>query len=518
MLIKFILNKECRDSLTKKNLMKRLGFLILVVLSVFTGINAQNIDDALRYSQVFYGGTARFMSMGGAFTALGGDISSLSQNPAGIGVFRLSELTITPQLFHIKTTGSFNGTSSTDYLYNFNLGQIGIVSNLISNNNEAGLITLNIGYSFNKTNNLNQSVIIQGISNTSSMADYWAALGNKGGGTFYSNLQSSERLAWDTYVIDTIAGSGGKSYATPFSSYGNNLSSTYGQSEHRIITNEGYIGEHAFTIGGNYSNKIFFGATLGISTLRFSRHYEHLESANTTYPSQFQDFTYIEHFEDKGTGYTLKLGAIFKPVDAVRIGLAFHSPTWYRIHEYYFTDMTSHVQGSNFDSSNDPSRFNYAIATPFRFLAGVGVQIKKIALLSADYEFVDYGSARFSSAGSGIDFTEENSAIKDRLQPTSNIRFGGELRLNNLYLRTGYGFYGKPFKSSEDNSILDYNTISFGAGIREQNISIDFAFTNYKYSEKYFLYPVDAGIDPTLSNLKTAKNMFTLTLGYKFGI
>ncbi|MBE3085421.1 MAG: UPF0164 family protein, partial [Bacteroidetes bacterium] len=99
--------------------MKRISLIIIAVLSMFTGIFAQNVDDALRYSQVFYGGTARFMSMGGAFTALGGDMSSLSQNPAGIGVFRSSELTISPQLFHIKSSAGFNGITS-DNLYNFN--------------------------------------------------------------------------------------------------------------------------------------------------------------------------------------------------------------------------------------------------------------------------------------------------------------------------------------------------------------------------------------------------------------
>ena len=103
--------------------MKKLGLILIAVISMFTGILAQNVDDALRYSQIFYGGTARFMSMGGAFTALGGDISSLSQNPAGIGVFRSSEVTVTPQLFHINTAAGFNGTTS-DYLYNFNLNQI----------------------------------------------------------------------------------------------------------------------------------------------------------------------------------------------------------------------------------------------------------------------------------------------------------------------------------------------------------------------------------------------------------
>ena len=490
-----------------------------MVLSVITGTIAQNVDDALRYSQIFYGGTARSTGMGGAFTALGGDISCLSQNPAGLGVFRSSELTVTPQLFQIKTTAGYNGVSTTGNLSNFNLGQIGIVANLVANNKETGLITLNLGYSFNKTDNLSQSIVIQGVSNTSSMADYWAALGNKGGGTFYQNLQGPEGIAFDTWIMDTITGSGGKSYGTVFSNYGDSPASTYGQTEKRLVTNEGYIGEHAFSIGSNYSNKLFLGATFGITVVRYTSDYEQLESTDITLPSQFQSFTYTDHYEDKGTGYTIKLGAIYKPVDAVRIGLAFHSPTWYKINEYYYNDITSHfTDGALYESSNTPSRYSYALATPFHVLTGVAVQIKKVALLSADYEYVDYSTARFSETGDGYDFSAKNLEIKNSLKSTNNIRFGAEFRLSNVYLRTGYGFYGKPFKSGQDNANLEYNTLSFGAGIREQNISIDFAYTNYKYSQNYFLYPVNAGVDPAVANLNTMKNMFTLTLGYKFGI
>ena len=108
--------------------------------------------------------------------------------------------------------------------------------------------------------------------------------------------------------------------------------------------------------------------------------------------------------------------------------------------------------------------------------------------------------------------------IQNSLKSASNIRLGAEVRLNKLYLRTGYGYYGKAFKSSEDNANLDYNSLSFGAGFREQNFSIDFAYTNFNYSQKYFLYPVDLGVDPAVANLSTTRNMFTLTLGYKFGI
>jgi len=494
--------------------MKRISLIIIAVLSIFTGIFAQNVDDALRYSQIFYGGTARFMSMGGAFTALGGDLSSLSQNPAGLGVFRSSELTISPQLFHINSSAGFNGITS-DYLYNFNLNQAGIVSNIISNNNETGLITLNVGYSFNKTNNLNQSIRIQGVSTTSSMADYWA---RNSEGILKDDLVDAEGMAYDAWITNPIVGSGGLSYGTVYSNYGNNPSSTYGQNIQRLITNEGYTGEHALSIGGNYSNKIFFGATLGINKINYISHFEHLESTDVPLASEFKNFTYTEHFENKGTGYVLKMGAIIKPIETVRIGLAFHSPTFYRINETFYEDLTSNfTNGGHHEYSIETSRYNYALSTPFRALAGVAVQIKKFALISADYELVDYSIAKFSETGDGYDYSEKNLNIKNSLKSTSNIRLGGEFRINKLYLRTGYGYYGKAFKPGEDNENLDYSSISFGAGFREQNVSIDFAYTNYKYSQVNFLYPLDSSFDPATVNLSTIKNMFTVSLGYKFG-
>jgi len=493
--------------------MKRITLILIASFSIFSGVIAQNVDDALRYSQIFYGGTARFMSMGGAFTALGGDISSLSQNPAGLGVFRSSEITLTPQLFHINTAASFNGVNS-DFLYNFNLNQIGVVSNIVKNDNETGLITLNVGYSFNKTNNLNQSIRIQGTGN-SSMADYWAANSN---GILKDNLTDAEGMAYDAWITNPTTISNGFAYGTVYSNYDPNSPSIYGQNVERIITTEGYTGEHAISIGGNYSNKIFFGATLGIDKINYSNHFEHLESTDAVLLSEFKNFTYTENYENKGTGYTLKMGVILKPIEAVRIGLAFHSPTYYHIDETFYENLnSSFTNGGHHEYSIDPTRYNYALTTPFRALAGVAVQIQKFALLSADYEFVDYSTAKFSQTGDNYDYSAKNLNIKNSLQSTGNIRLGGEFRINKLYLRTGYGYYGKAFKPGEDNANLSYNSISFGAGFREQALSLDFGFTTYKSSQLSYLYPGGSSFDPAVANLSTVKNMFTLTMGYKFG-
>lgn len=491
------------------------------MLSMISGIFAQNVDDALRYSQIFYSGTARFMSMGGAFTALGGDISSLSQNPAGLGVFRSSEITLTPQLFHINTTAGFKNKNSEDYIYNFNLAQAGIVSNLISKNSESGLLSLNFGYAFNKTNNLNQSIIIQGTGNNSSMTDYWASLAKGYYKDELIDFVPAADLAWYYGLIDTLPGSG-TSYGTVYSNYGEEPASVYGQNIKRLVSYEGYTGEHALSIGGNYSNKFFFGATLAITALNYNSHYQHLESTDEVLPSKFTDFNYTFNYNNTGTGYGLKIGTIYRPNDMVRIGLAFHSPTLFRINEVVQDNITTYFSSSAvpYESANDPVRFNYALTTPFRFMAGVAVQLKKLALLSADYEFIDYSTARFSETGDDYDYTIKNQTIKSSLNTVSNLRLGAELRVSNLYLRGGYALYGKAWKENDINDNLNYNSISLGAGFREQNVSVDFGYTRMTNPHRYILYEYNTG--PTsfiseVSDMSINKNIFAVTFGYKFG-
>ena len=492
--------------------MKRTGLVILSVFIIFLNVNSQNVDDALRYSQLFYNGTARFMSMGGAFTALGGDLSSLSINPAGVGVYRSSEFTITPQLLYNNAKSVFNSSSSSNVLSYYNLGQIGVVVNLISNDKTSGLINLNVAYSFMKTNNFNEDITIKGISNNSSMADYWVSNAE---GIYYKNLDGAAGIAYDAWVIDTITGSGASSYGTIFSNYGENTNSTYGQTIRRVITNSGYTGEHAFSVGGNYSDKVYFGATLGINRIIYTGHYEHLEADYDNVIQDFKNFTYTDHFEATGTGYSLKLGAILKPVDFIRIGFAFHTPVIYRIHEYFYDNITSAFDNNDsYNSSNDALRYSYTLATPFRFNAGVAFQVKKLAILSADYEILDYRTARFSKASDDYNYDNENSSIQTIYKAASNLRLGAEFRVSNFYLRGGYGHYGKAFKPGEINENSVYNSLSCGIGFRQEKFFFDMAFANLSNKQKYLLYDDPGYLLP--ASISTSKNAFTATLGFKF--
>jgi hypothetical protein len=496
--------------------MKKLSLIIIALLWVAAASNAQNVDDALRYSQVFFSGTAKFNSMGGAFTALGGDLSSLSLNPAGIGVFRSSELSVTPQLFHFKSIAGFSDNSSEDYLYNFNLGQAGIVANIIKKDKESGLITLNFGYSFNKTNNLNQSVIIEGINDNSSFLDYFVEKSNGNTKSQLPDKVPDAFLAWDTWLIDTLSGSGDQ-YGTVYSNYGENPPSVYGQNMRHIISTEGYTGEHAISVGGNYSNKLFFGATFGLSRLTYGSKFEHLESTTADLPSKFTDFNYVFYYKNTGVGYTVKFGAIYKPIEMLRLGVAFHSPTLYMITEEVNDNITSYFsdRAEPYKSTNNTSRYGYSLTTPFRVETGAAFQIKKLGFISADYEFVDYRSAKFKETGDGYDYTAKNREIKNTLKAGHNLRLGGELRLKSLYFRGGYAHYGKAFDKDELNAGMNYNALSFGFGFREQNIYADMGFTTLNNSRKYIVY--DSSIETVMSNIDLHRKIFSVTFGYKFG-
>jgi hypothetical protein len=495
--------------------MKKTGIVLIIVLATFINGFAQLADDALRYSQVFYTGTARFISMGGAFTALGGDLSSLSQNPAGIGLFRSSEISLTPQLFNIRTTAGLNGYNTLDYVYDFNLAQVGMVANIIDKSTESGLQSLNFAYSYNKTNNLNQSIIINGTGEYSSMADFWA---DNADGYFKDELIDQvpdSYLAWETGLIDSLPGSN-ISYGTVFSNYGDNPPSVYGQRIRRLVNYEGYTGEHALTVGGNLSDKLYFGATFGISHLEYSSKYEHLEETDVDLPSEFGSLNYTFFYSNKGTGFGFKMGAIYRPLEILRLGFAFHSPTIYKINEYVYDSMSSHfTDGGKYEESNDPVRYNYALTTPFRAMAGAALQIKKLALVSVDYEFVDYSTARFSETGDGYDYGEKNSIIKSTLRASHNIRLGAEFRVSRFYLRGGYSYYGKAWESDDLNANLDYNSVSLGAGFREQNVFIDLSYSRMKNPQKYILY--GSAAETLMSDMDIDRNLFAVTFGYKFG-
>lgn len=514
--------------------MKKLSVLLFLILLAGGFIFAQNQKDALRYSQNFYGGTARGLSMGGAFTALGGDFSSLSYNPAGIAVYRTTELTVTPSFLISNTetnplpNSALTSVKGLDTEYNFNLNNLGVVASYRSDNDEEWA-NINFAVGYNQKNNFNRNLVIEGLNTESSLIDYYT---DDSQGINPADLWAyRERLAFDAYLLDTIAGSNYQ--------YVNALPNDFpiDLTQRKTLKSEGYMGEYVFSFGANYAHKLFIGATFGIQAVRYEETAYHYEENNTLHQDyyEFSSFTYQEHLITRGTGFNFKFGLIYKPLYWLRIGGAIHTPTFFSLEDDYMTEMTANVhyvddfgnepigpgyqnhdaQPTDVDGNYiGPLLYEYDLTTPMRAMGGIAFVIKKHGLISVDYEHIDYSKARLGAVD--YDFHDENSAIQEQLTSTNNIRVGGEFKAGVFSLRGGYARYGNPYSSNSLFSDVMRSAISGGVGINSGKFYIDLAYVYNMYTKTNFLYDVysdqkvvGADIDYTNSNMY-------LTFGIRF--
>src|SRR6218665_3622048 len=342
---------------------KRILTIGIGMLCSFVSMS-QNDVDALRYSQLTFGGTARFASMGGSMGALGGDISSLSFNPAGIAVFRKTELSITPSVYAAKTTSDYNGTSAFDRKLNFNLGNIGIVVTAkLKEEKSKGWQTLNFGLGYNRTNNFHNRMSIQGYNTQSSMLDVFVA--NANGNDYYDFDQFSTGLAWQAYLINPADTNGSLTY--------NHVIPNYGELQKKSVESKGSMGETVFSFGGNYKDKLLLGASIGYVNVRYEEEstYEEIDEADSI--QYFKSFAYGQSLESTGKGVNFKLYMIVKPTDWLRLGAAIHTPTAISMHDVYKNTIKSDLEdGYTYDTSSAEGRFDYRITTPFRAIGSIG--------------------------------------------------------------------------------------------------------------------------------------------------
>jgi hypothetical protein len=501
----------------------RIFTIAAILMLVASTAAAQTLDDALRYSRIFYQGTARFNGMSGAFTALGGDISAVALNPAAAGVFRSTEIAISPNLMFRTLNTSFNGFGNDKTASDFKLGQVGVVSSL-STGRKSGLTNLNFAYTLNRTNNFYRYAVIDGISDNSSMADYWALQAN-GYNTW--ELEGMPWVAYDSYMIDTLSGQFTE-YASIFSYYGD-TEPAYGQKMKRTIDNYGYTNEHNIAIGANLGDKIYLGAAFGITGLSYTSHYLHSEIDDADIIFDFEDFSYTDHFVASGSGFNFKLGAIVRPVESLRLGLSFTTPTVYTVDEWFYNNFTAFLNNDtpsdftddiDYSSESGELTYRYRITTPYRINAGIAYQVGNFAILSADYEFIDYATARLHRGTDGYDFFNENEDLKSELGSAGNLRLGAEVRLGSLYLRGGYSHYGSSFREGTLNESATNTGYSAGLGFRQNKFYIDLSMVWLNGSEGYMLYPDDPRSNPLYRSdpvyIDTNDKYLSATLGFKF--
>ncbi len=453
---------------------------------------AQTALDAFSISQNDLRGTARFMSMGGAFTALGGDISTLNQNPGGIGVYRSSDLSATLDITrHSSDFNSVGGSTSHSFTRAAcnNFGYIGTV-NLGSN---SVMPFFNWGASYSRVASFDRRYRGSLGNIGSSYSNFVADIANRGNGTNggyrpnellqtqdYNPYQDSYTpwssiLAFNSYLINPVS-PGANMYTglMAYDSQGNPVSPALADVD---IQEKGYIDEYSINFGGNISNTVYWGIGFGITDLDYkseSYYSESLDNANvpdeagTSYVrGGSADFTLGNYKHIWGSGFNFKAGVIIKPINEFRIGIAIHTPTYYNLSYegsaslgYLYQSDTYPLEnpenpgskrkvysGSEITDDGYLDNFDWQCRTPWRLMVGVAGVIGGRAILSADYEYRATNDIKVLDYD-GNEWSDVTSDVKTYYKSTNILRLGAEYRLTPQFsLRAGYMYETSPVQT-----------------------------------------------------------------------
>lgn len=488
----------------------RILLLALFVSAIATASFAQTPYDALRFS--FYsepGGTARAVGVGGGIGALGADFYTLSSNPAGMASYRRSEFSFSPEIYTIDTKTLLVGNDFNELLSedrsSLNINSVGFV--IVSRPTASSWKTVNFGIGLNRIATFTQSLYFAGASPGSITHRFV----NNANGQAAEELDSFEEgLAYDVGAIFPDSDNP--------ETYLNDFGPLEEVNKSQVVRSRGSISEMVFTLAGNYEEKLQIGATIGVPFLSFSEDKTYRETDEDELNPVFNELIYEENVRLTGTGINMKLGMIYKPVHAIRIGAAFHTPTSFSIDDSYSTSMTYDYtfEGNNrFEDSSPEGFFEYRLRTPWRVQGSAGVLFQKFAFLCAEVEWADYSSADFNfnqtSDPADLDYERDlNRQIAASYQSSFIVRLGGEIAIDIFRIRGGYNMINSPYASES----YTRGVFSAGFGVREENFFLDLAYRRSITDAGYFPYESTPELQPEVET-KTLAQHFLLTLGFK---
>jgi hypothetical protein len=524
------------------------SILALAALLNCTLIMSQTEFDALKYVQTDISGTARYMGMAGAFGALGGDASAIKDNPAGLGVYRNSEVVATGKILIQSSSADWNNAKGTDNLTKTGLNNFSIVYALPflkkSEDGAKGLLNCNVSLSFNRLKDFNRNLTIKSAHNSSlsSIADY---IGYYTGHLTSTNLTPT--TSYSPYTIDNIpwisvlahnAGIINESVYQGQSTWTSTLAPSETVTPEYNLVEKGYIDQYALSVGGNFSNFIYFGVTANIQAINYSSVSRYSESySDTISAGKYGNLGLTDSISTNGHGINFRIGAIICPFKTLRVGLSFLTPTVYALKDKYNTNLT-YVNNSGSGSISTPGgNNNYKLSSPVDLDASVAYTFFDKATLSAEYDYSKTtGSSLMDENGKSNEYATENLRIQNSLKDIQTIKIGAEYVLNgNVTLRAGWAkstsgnvadsIKTEPAKILRSNMRTDTECllqngttyISFGFGYHKAKWFADFAFMNKTINELYYPYnSTNMANKSNAAKVTTSNNNMVFTVGYKF--
>lgn len=536
---------------------------------------AQSAVDLYNMCRPDMRGTARFMSMGGAFTALGGDLSSLNQNPAGIGIYRSSELGFTLNLDFQSSSATSQGKKYDEDQTKFSFNNFGYVGTMPMNS--TGLKTISWGATYSRVasfDRVNSGRI--GNLGSASLSNYIAAMSKAGG--YYPDSQAPDGLLFgdnynpylngDAGWLDILAFQGyvtNDNYTTDgFDGFQGLMGDNTTGSAWFKTREKGYVDEYSFNIGGNVDDIVYWGVGIGVTDMDYKSLTQYGENLDNAYiaakytdqsgsdvyeiTNGTADYALTSHLHTSGSGFNFKVGVIVKPINELRLGFAVHTPTWYQLTDTYWGAIdynympsdnsiyTSSLNGTVVTDEGYVGQFDYNMRSPWRMMFGVAGVIGTQGLISADYEYRGNNVMQISDVD-GFAYEDVKSDVKTYYKSTHIFRIGGELRVTpQLSLRVGYSYETSPVKKQAENDgefiwtagtnpsySFDRHTqyVTAGLGYRFSSFYVDLAYVNKQRETTYHAFSplIEGGStlqgSPSAS-IKDNNNQVVLSFGYKF--
>ena len=538
--------------------MKNRYFLFATALMIAMSANAQETYENAKLVGEDLNGTARYVGMGGAMEALGADISTIGTNPAGLGLFRHSNLSVSGGLLMQSNGKEFTNGNKT----NASFDQIGGVYSTRT----GAKSFLNFGFNYHKGKNfdyiLNAANSLNG-SSQNKQSFIKGLVGSEGNGGFYVDRDPKTNANVGYSDLNK------KSNAYTFSQidylYYNTLIPTNnpvkpydydGGNDYTFNrAHNGYIGNYDFSVSGNLNDRVYLGVTFGIKDVHYNAYSEYSENLVSGARASVADNRSIT-----GSGFDVTAGVIVRPIESspFRIGAYVKTPTWY---DLTTSNTTSLIDYRNYGAANNSkyvnNSYDFKIWTPWKFGFSLGHTIGSSLALGATYEYEDYSriNTRINDGGyidywtgsyydSSIADTQMNNHTREILKAVSTLKLGVEYKpTTNLALRAGYNYVSPMYFSHGQKdpglsslgtsyaSATDYtdwkatNRFTLGIGYQIDKFNIDLA---YQYSSQAGdFYPFsnvkNININSTTYNniatgtkVKNDKSQLLLTLGYRF--
>ncbi len=473
-----------------------------LILTGLTGIafcltaKAQGTDEPFFHLRKFYTqgnyGTARSQAMGGAFTALGADLSNTYINPAGLGFYNRSEFSGTFNFTGSNSTATYIGQSQTTNRSPLDIGQLGVVFS--RDGMGSRLKKSNFGISYSTLSNFSHTYSYAGVNNAHSISDSFAELAN-GSGLTPGEIADDYDEYGNAPDGFSMAVMGGLLYYEDGRYIVNEDALPVNQSGK--VTESGNVGQLNISYGANFDDKTYFGLGLGIQTLRFDRAtaFDEIFPSNSSYlKSQYYD----NELTITGTGLNLTLGMIQRLNDHLNVGASVTTPTL-----MWVTDSFVQFAGSNpvtpdavlYETSARTAldEFRYRIVSPLRASAGISAFLpKKIGVVSLEAEYVGFSRMSIKDKDSAGWSDGQNGMIGNEYKDVVNLKAGLELRKGIGRLRGGLNFINDPLRYAADFNVKKNTVIgSAGIGIRNSNFFVDLSYSRYINTGTYNPYILD---------------------------